>query len=78
MQNLHLTFDWHYIGQKKGKDFAKFCGLLRIYILYAMEPNPFLSSLLLRGKIFLEVAFEVFDIVAIVEIFLTLKQKVQI
>jgi hypothetical protein len=31
--NLHLTFDWHYIGQKQGGDFAKFCGLLRIYEL---------------------------------------------
>ena len=33
LQNLHLTFDWHYIGQKEGEDFAKFCGLLRIYEL---------------------------------------------
>ena len=33
LQNLHLTFDWHYIGQKQGEDFAKFCGLLRIYEL---------------------------------------------
>ena len=29
--NLHLTFDWHYIGQKLGEDLKKFCGLLRIY-----------------------------------------------
>ena len=34
MRNLPLTFDWHYIGQKYGEDFAKFCGLLRIYELY--------------------------------------------
>ena len=34
MRNLHLTFDWHYIGQKYGGDFAKFFGLLRIYELY--------------------------------------------
>ena len=27
-------FDWHYIGQKEGEHFAKFCGLLRIYELY--------------------------------------------
>ena len=33
LQNLHLTFDWHYIGQNWGEDFAKFCGLLRIYEL---------------------------------------------
>ena len=33
LKNLHLTFDWHYIGQKLGGDFAKFCGLLRIYEL---------------------------------------------
>ena len=29
MQNLHLTFGWHYIGQKEGGDFTKFCGQLR-------------------------------------------------
>ena len=34
LRNLHLTFDWHYIGQKLGGDFAKFFGLLRIYELY--------------------------------------------
>ena len=30
MQNL----DWQYIGQIIGGDFAKLCGLLRIYELY--------------------------------------------
>ena len=39
MGNLHLTFDWHYIGQKKGEYFAKFCGLLRIYELYNVNSN---------------------------------------
>ena len=34
LQSLHLTFDWHYIGQKWCGDFAKFCVLLRIYELY--------------------------------------------
>ena len=34
MQNHHCRFDWHYIGQIYGGDFAKFCGLLRIYELY--------------------------------------------
>ena len=33
LQNIHLAFDWHYTGQKQGGDFAKFCGLLRIYEL---------------------------------------------
>ena len=33
LRNLHLTSDWHYIGQKLGEDFAKFCGHLRIYEL---------------------------------------------
>ena len=28
--NLHRRFDWHYIGQIYGGDFANFCGLLRI------------------------------------------------
>ena len=36
MRNFHLIFDWHYeyIEQKKGEDFVKFCGLLRIYEPY--------------------------------------------
>ena len=33
LRNLHRRFDWHYIGQIYGGDFAKFCGLLRIYEL---------------------------------------------
>ena len=36
MQNLHQLFDWQYIGQIIGGDFAKFCGLLRIYELYVV------------------------------------------
>ena len=31
--NLPLTFDYSSYGQKLGEDFAKFCGLLRIYEL---------------------------------------------
>ena len=34
MRNLHCRFDWHYIEKIYGEDFAKFCGLLRIYELY--------------------------------------------
>ena len=34
LPNLHQLFDWQYIGQIIGGDFAKFCGLLRIYELY--------------------------------------------
>ena len=33
LQNLHLTFDYSTYSQKLGGDFAKFCGLLRIYEL---------------------------------------------
>ena len=33
-RNLHHRFDWHYIGQIYGGDFAKFCGLLKIHELY--------------------------------------------
>ena len=33
LQNLHQLFDWQYIGQIIGGDFAKSCGLLRIYKL---------------------------------------------
>ena len=34
MQNLHLTFVLCSASQKQGEDFAKYCGLLRIYELY--------------------------------------------
>ena len=37
MRNLHHRFDWHYIGQIYGGDFANFCGLLRIYELYSIR-----------------------------------------
>ena len=33
-RNIPLTFDGMYCSQKLGEDFAKFCGLLRIYELY--------------------------------------------
>ena len=33
LQNIQKIFDWQYIGQIIGGDFAKFCGLLRIYEL---------------------------------------------
>ena len=33
MKNIHLTFDYSTYSQKLGEDFAKFCGLLRIYEL---------------------------------------------
>ena len=31
------TFRWQYIGQIIGGNFAKFCGLLRIYELYSIQ-----------------------------------------
>ena len=34
MRNIHLTFDYSTYSQKSGEDFAKLCGLLRIYELY--------------------------------------------
>ena len=37
LRNLHLTFDYSTYSQKLGGDFAKFCGLLRIYELYFGE-----------------------------------------
>ena len=33
LRNLPLNFDYSTYGQKLGEDFAKFCGLLRIYEL---------------------------------------------
>ena len=38
--NLHRTFDCVYRSQIKGIDFAKFCGLLRIYELYIEKGDP--------------------------------------
>ena len=32
LQNLQQLFDWQYLGQMIGGDFAKFCGLLRLHI----------------------------------------------
>ena len=34
MRNLHLTFVLCSASQNEGEDFAKFCGLLRIYELF--------------------------------------------
>ena len=39
MRNLHRRFDLYYIGQISSGDFAKFCGLLRIYELYCCFGN---------------------------------------
>ena len=60
MQNLHQLFDWQYIGQIIGGDFAKFCGFLRIYELYNVHLNfdtysmecPIIS-VLAKAKLFL-------------------------
>ena len=41
LRNLHLTFDRMWYSQKQGGDFAKFCGLLRIYELYQKLFWPF-------------------------------------
>ena len=40
LQNLHLTFVLCSASQKQGEDFAKFCGLLRIYELYKIGGTP--------------------------------------
>ena len=53
MQNLHQLFDWQYIGQIIGGDFAKFCGLLIIYELYMTYDSP-LSAF--GGEVIPEVA----------------------
>ena len=53
LRNLHLSFDWQYIGEY----FAKSCGLLRIYELYKksfeIKYTPWLTLLLDQGKIML-------------------------
>ena len=42
MRNLQQLFDWQYIGQIIGGDFANFCGLLRIHELYGNFCSLFL------------------------------------
>ena len=37
LRNLPLTSDYSTYGQKLGEDFAKSCGLLRIYELYKVK-----------------------------------------
>ena len=39
LPNFPLTFDYSRYSQKQGEDFAKFCGLLRIYELYVEKPE---------------------------------------
>ena len=43
LRNLPLTFDYSTYSQKWGEDFAKFCGLLRIYELYHNKTVPSLA-----------------------------------
>ena len=59
-RNLPLTFDYSTYSQRLGEDFAKFCGVLRIYELYSkkilINQNIFLnqstSSGILLPKLF--------------------------
>ena len=44
LRNRHQLFDWQYIGQTIGGDFAKFCGLLRIYELYRSAQTEHVKS----------------------------------
>ena len=50
MQNLYQLFDWQYIGQIIGGDFAKFCGLLRVYELYSQTTKT-TEELLLNSAV---------------------------
>ena len=50
LRNLPLTFDYSTYGQKLGEDFAKFCGLLRIYELYLLIGGFFLVFFSGGGK----------------------------
>ena len=54
LRNLHLTFDCSTYSQNLGEDFAKFCGLLRIYELYFLMfnnfGNPFLKLNVIKER----------------------------
>ena len=43
--NLPLTLDYSTYGQNLGEDFAKFCGLLRIYELYQQTLYKVIKSM---------------------------------
>ena len=49
MRNLPLTFDCVYYSQKWWEDFAKFCGLVRIYELYQHAKNLVNSQCTLKS-----------------------------
>ena len=57
MRNLHQLFILCTASQIIGGDFAKFCGLLRIYELY--EKNNCKRIKLLIHKIFLTIVYRV-------------------
>ena len=70
MRNLHHRFDRYYIGQIYGGDFAKMCGLLRIYELYDTILLFLLSDLLLfffPASNFLKVSYDNAKACAVVE-----------
>ena len=51
-ENFHQLFDWQYIGQIIGGDFAKFSGLLRIHVTLRNIRYEFLVwSQLVRNQI---------------------------
>ena len=54
MRDLPLTFDYSTCSQKKGEDFAKFCGLLRIYDLNYQVLTYIVHSTNVKAKIFLQ------------------------
>ena len=47
LPNLHRRFDRYYIRQIYSGDFAKFCGLLRIYELYYPIPHRHIQLILI-------------------------------
>ena len=55
LRNLHCRFDWHYIGQIYGGDFAKFCGLLKIYIWILTHNMPL--KMAYGGNFWLKISF---------------------
>ena len=45
LRNLPLNFDYSTHSQKLGEDFAKFCGLLRIYELYIHSKTTYFPNI---------------------------------
>ena len=63
LRNLHLTFDWHYIGQNQGGHFAKFSGLIRIYELQKVKSKVLSIGYLGELRYYIEIVASLCNVI---------------